>query len=83
MLRRQVELNNETAISLGLFREPQISGGQAFKLSAGYWVSFCVGMSEEFKRFRPVIVPNGHYWPPPRLQPRRTQNAKALGSFHN
>ena len=80
----QIELNSERAISLGLLREAQICGSQAFEFGAGCLVSFCVGMGEKFKSFRPVIIPHGHYGPLyATCAPHRTHNANVLSSFQN
>lgn len=57
---RQIELDDEPAVSLGLLRKAQICGSQVFKFGADDEVSFCVGVGEKFKSFRPVIIPRGH-----------------------
>jgi hypothetical protein len=60
LFRRQIEFNNESAISLSLLREAQICRGQIFKFGAGLRVSFGVGMGEKLESFGPVVIPHGH-----------------------
>ena len=63
MFGRQIELNRKRAISLGLLRQAQICGSQAFEFGAGCLISFCFGMGEKFESFCPVIIPRGNRGP--------------------